>query len=79
MRDHNKQEQEQTEVTYQTLSEFLQSTPPNQWRHISDLSVSQHVDAYASISQEINKPELELHCSSDLCNGFRFFRCTEFF
>lgn len=79
MRDHNKQEQEQTEVTYQTLSEFLQSTPPNQWRHISDLSVSQHIDAYASISQEINKPELELHCSSDLCNGFRFFRCTEVF
>ena len=39
MRDHNKQEHAQAEVTYQTLSEFLQSTPPNQRRHISDLSV----------------------------------------
>ena len=79
MKDHNKQEQVQTELIYQTLYEFLQSTPPNQWRHISDLSVSQHVDAYASISKEINTPELELHCSSDLCNGLRFFRCTEVF
>ena len=79
MRNHNTQEQGQTEVTYQTLSEFLQSTPPNQWRHISDLSVSQHAGAYASISKKINTPELKLHCSSDSCSGFRFFRCTEVF
>ena len=38
MMDRNKQEDVQTEATYQTLSEFLQSTPPNQWRHIWDLS-----------------------------------------
>ena len=29
MRDHNEQEQIQTEVIYQTLSEFLENTPPN--------------------------------------------------
>lgn len=79
MMDRNRQEEAQTEDTYQTLSEFLQSTPPNQWRHISDLFVSQHADAYANISKKINTPELKLHCSSDLCGGFRFFRCTEVF
>ena len=79
MRDHNKQEHAQTEITYQTLSEFLENTPPNQWRRVSNLSVSQHVGGYASVSKEINTPELELHCSPDLCNGVRFFRCTGVF
>ena len=84
MKDHNKQEQVQTEVTDQTLSEFLQSTPPNQWRYISNLSLSvtRNVGPYpspGSPSTEINTPELELHCSDDSCNGVRFFRCTNVF
>ena len=78
MIDHNKQKQAQTEVTYQTLSEFLQSTPPNQWRYISNLFM-QHTAPYGNVIKEINKPELELHCSEDSCNGIRFFRCTEVF
>ena len=76
MRNHNKQEQTQTEVTYQTLSEFLQSTPPNQFRNISDLSVPQNIGPYPNSSRALNEPELELHCSDDSCNGVRFFRCT---
>ena len=81
MMDRNKQEEVQTEVTYQTLSDFLQSTPPNQWRHISNLSLSvtRNVGPYPSPSAEINTPELELHCLHDLCNGVRFFRCTGVF
>ena len=81
MKDHNKQEQVQTEVTYQTLSEFLQSTSPNQWRHISDLSVEEmrHTGSYPTVSKELNTPDLQLHCSSDSCNGVRFFRCTKVF
>ena len=80
MMDRNKQEKAQTEDTYQTLSEFLQSIPPNQSRHISDLSVSEGVGPpYARIIQKINTPELELHCSHGLCNGVRFFRCTKVF
>ena len=78
MRDYNKQEDAQTEVTYQTLSEFLQSTPPNQLRHISNLFM-QLTGPYGSVIKVINKPELELHCSGDSCNGIRFFRCTEVF
>ena len=77
MIDRNKQEQVQSEVTYQTLSDFLQSTPPNQWRHISNLSVPQNIGPYPnSTSRAINEPELKLHCSDDFCNGDRFFRCT---
>lgn len=79
MRDHNKQEEAQTEVTYQTLSEFLENTPPNQWRNISDLSVQRPLRPYGNVIKEINKPELELHCPGDLCNGVRFFRYTEVF
>ena len=77
--DRNNQEEVQTEVTYQTLSEFLQSTPPNQWRHISDLSVRRTLRPYGNVIKEINKPELALHCPDDLCNGVRFFRYTAVF
>lgn len=75
MRDHNKQEQGQTEGTYQTLSEFLPSTPPNQERYILNLFM-QHTGRFGNVIKEINTPELELHCSNDSCNGVRFFRCT---
>lgn len=79
MRNDNKQEQEQTEVTYETLSEFLQSTPPNQWRNILNLSVAQNIGPYPNSSRALNRPDLELHCSDDSCNGVRFFRCTGVF
>ena len=79
MIDHDKQEQILTEIPLQTLSEFLQSTPPNQWRPISDLSVPENIgDLPISIGQ-INKPALELHCPHDSCNGMRFFRCNDVF
>ena len=72
MTDRNKQEQIETEVTYETFSEFLQNTPPNQDAYISDL-----VGLYSSIQMKINAPELRLHCSHESCNGERFFRCLE--
>ena len=67
MPDRNNQEQTKTEVTYQTFSEFLQNTPPNQLVHISDLAMP--------FLKEIRTPALELHCPDDLCNGIRVFRC----
>lgn len=76
MNDRNKQEQVQAEVTYQTLSELLENTPPNQCRYISNLSGPQNIGPYPNSSRVLNKPELELHCSDDSCNGVRFFRCT---
>ena len=32
-----------------------------------------------TVSKELNTPDLQLHCSSDSCNGVRFFRCTKVF
>ncbi len=77
MTDRNKQEQVETEVAYQTFSEFLQNTPPNQLGYISDLAVSQNVGPYPNIEKKINAPELRLHCLHELCNGVRFFRCID--
>ena len=70
MTDHKKKEQIETEITYQTFSEFLQNTPPNQPVHISDL-----VDPHSS--ERINAPDLILHCSHESCDGDRFFRCID--
>ena len=76
MTDHKKKEQIETEVTYQTLSEFLQNTPPNKLGHISNLVVQRDMFKPASTAYwVINAPMLELHCSDDLCNGVRSFRC----
>ena len=72
MIDRNKQEQTETEITYQTFSEFLQNTPPNQGVFISDLAVPQEDRFFSSL----HTPVLELHCPDDLCDGDRFFRCT---
>ena len=76
MTDRNKQEQTETEVADQTLSEFLQNTPPNQLGHISDLAVPEYGGPYPPIDWVIKTPVLELHCPDDSCNGVRFFRCA---
>ena len=74
MHDRNKQEQVQTEIPYQTLSEFLENTSPNQWRQISNLFRTQTIGQYPNSSIHVlNEPELNLHCSDDFCNGDRFF------
>lgn len=62
------------EIAYQTISEFLESTPPNQLIHISDLSTwtqTQYRNYYA-----MRTPEIQLHCDHENCNGVRFFRCV---
>ena len=62
------------EIVYQTIAEFLESTPPNQLIHISDLSVWS-VNQYRNY-HEMRTPEIQLHCDHDQCNGTRFFRCV---
>ena len=75
MTDRNKQEQIETEVTYQPFSEFLQNIPPNQLGYISDLGLPESIDRSFIYHRKINTPALELHCLDDFCNGIRFFRC----
>lgn len=62
------------EIQYQTIAEFLESTPPNQLIHISNLSEWTHAD-YAN-RNVMRTPEIQLHCDHDNCNGIRFFRCV---
>ena len=63
------------EIRYQTVAEFLESTPPNQLSHISDLC-EWSTSAYNQRYSQMNMPEIQLHCDHDDCNGIRFFRCT---
>lgn len=68
------EEEVKEKIEYQTIAEFLESTPPNQLIHISDLSAwkrTQYVQFNAMRTSEI-----QLHCNDDKCNGVRFFRCT---
>ncbi len=62
------------EIEYQTISEFLESTPPNQLIHISDLSDWKKT-AYSGFNI-MRTPEILLHCDHEKCNGMRFFRCV---
>ena len=68
--DLKKEEILQEEITYQSISTFLENSPPNQWIKISDLIVYD-----SSHSRRINTPEIKLYCSHESCNGTRFFRC----
>ena len=61
------------EIEYQSISEFLESTPPNQTIHISDLAYPIHNPGLAR-RDALNTPDIQLHCAHTLCNGTRFFR-----
>ena len=68
------QEEVKEEIEYQQISEFLESTPPNQRIHISDL-VTVSGSSYGAYHYKIRTPEIQLHCQHERCNGTRFFRC----
>lgn len=68
------EEKVQEEIQYTSLAEFLESTPPNQLIHISDLA--QWVTTQYSSYNGFKAPEIQLHCDNEACNGVRFFRCT---
>jgi len=68
-------EKVQQEVQYQSVSDFLEAFPPNQLAHISDLSEHKYI-ANIGNANVMRTPEIQLHCSSDPCNGVRFFRCV---
>jgi len=71
----NTKEEVKKEIEYQSFSDFLESTPPNQLIHISNLVKASFNRAHY-YEYEINKPEIQLHCEDERCNGIRFFRCV---
>jgi hypothetical protein len=56
-----------------TFAEFLESVPPSQARKVTGLW-EQTVQRSGSTYVELQTPQLLLHCTSDTCNGLRFFR-----
>lgn len=67
-------EEVKEKIEYQTIAEFLESTPPNQLIHISDI-FSIKYNSFGSYCA-FRTPEIQLHCNHEQCNGIRFFRCT---
>jgi len=63
------------EIEYKTIAEFLESTPPNQLIHISDIADWKSKYASSPRTNIMRTPEIQLHCDHDNCNGTRFFRC----
>lgn len=73
----SEQESEVTEeVSYETVVEFLEGTPPNRMSHISDLSEYKILRSSGYYEDIFRTPEIQLHCPSEACNGTRFFRCV---
>jgi hypothetical protein len=67
-------EEVKEEIRYQTIAEFLESTPPNQLIQISDLAEHTYDGGYWH--DAMRTPEIQLHCEHENCNGIRFFRCV---
>ena len=59
-----------------TFSEFLESIPPSSITEINDLVEVIHYQGGGISGYKLAKPEIQLHCPNDSCNGTRFFRCT---
>jgi len=71
-------EKEQTDIKQEEevilFSEFLENTPPSQLTNIKDLGILER-NAYSD-RWILTRPEIQLHCPNEACNGTRFFRCT---
>lgn len=76
MSTESETEQVQEEIQYESISDFLECTPPNRVSHISDLSEYKFYSNTGRRLDTMRTPEIQLHCSSDSCNGVRFFRCV---
>lgn len=59
-----------------SFSEFLEKHPPNSTTSVTGLCSSRSVNASFTV-YDLKKPQLILHCDSEVCNGERYFRCTD--
>ena len=70
----NNQQQIQNKINYQTMSEFLENTPPNKTAYISDLAEWRAIGSYGILQARLKTPNLNLHCSTGSCNRIMTFR-----
>jgi hypothetical protein len=76
MNDVGEADEVHEEPLQETIVDFLEGVPPNQFVHISDLVEYKYVAAVGGRAGILRTPEIQLHCTSDSCNGVRFFRCV---
>ena len=73
--NNNNSEQLEKENQVLKFSEFLENIPPNQIYEIEELIETKYRLNIGNVDV-IREPEIQLYCSDDMCNGTRFFRCT---
>lgn len=59
-----------------TFVEFLEGSPPSSMTELIDISGKVHLGS-SIYRWPLNRPDIQLHCSNETCNGTRFFRCTD--
>jgi hypothetical protein len=64
------QETENQEPEVLSLPEFLETVPPNTWASVADIAVN-HPNYRFDFSLAV--PEIRLFCTSEVCNGYRFY------
>jgi len=75
-KDSGSQQDVRQESAKLSLADFLETIPPSQLLDVSDLATTRHHPEKNASFDEVCTPDLQLHCTSDACNGTRFFRCT---
>lgn len=58
-----------------SFAEFMESVPPSTLVTVSGASVKK--GGPAGFGYYLTKPELQIHCPHDTCNGVRFHRCSD--
>lgn len=76
MTSESEQETIKEEIERISISEFLETCPPNRIAHLSDLGHRKRFQGGGSKDDMLSTPEIQLHCPNDSCNGVRFFRCV---
>lgn len=79
MTSESKSETIHEEIERISISEFLETCPPNRVAHLSDLGHRKRFQAGGFRDNMLSTPEIQLHCPSESCNGVRFFRCVNGF
>jgi hypothetical protein len=69
-------EDTKTEEAAKSLKEFFEAVPPGRTVPVANLAQRQ-VNERGSVSYPMVLPILELHCTTDSCNGVRFFQSTD--